>query len=94
MSNWTMPRVSKPTPRVTTIALGTAMGIAAAIALPHVRGDDADCRLFQAWIETNGYPALELRLCATVPSARGALVVRYDIAVRVAMMPDKPATVK
>ena len=90
MSKWRFPRVSKPTPRVTTIALGAAMGIAAALALPHVHAGDADCLLFQARLETNQYPALELHVCAAVPSNGGAVVVRYDVAVRVAIMPSRP----
>ena len=87
VSKWRVPRMSKPTPRATTIALGTSMGIIAALASPHVHAGDNECTLFQARLETSEYPALELRLCATVPSPRGAVVVRYDIAVRVAIMP-------
>ena len=89
MSQWRVPRVSKPTLRVTTIALGTAMGIAAALALPHVRSGDADCTLFQVRIETSGYPALELHLCAMVPSTGGSVAIRYDIAVHVAVVPAR-----
>ena len=94
MSKWRVPRVSKPTARVTTIALGTAMGIAGALTLPHLRGSNADCTLIQARFETSGSPALELHLCAMVPSARAAAIVRYDIALRIAIMPNKPATLK
>ena len=94
MSKWRVPGVPKPTPGVTTIALAAAMAIAGALALPQVQRGDADCTLFQARLETSGYPALELRLCAIVPSARGAVVVRYDIAVRVAIMSDRPSALK
>ena len=90
MSTWKAGRMPRPTPRLTTIALGTAMAIAAALALPHVHAGDADCSLFQARLETSEYPALELHLCAMVPSAGGAAVVRYDVAVRVAIMPARP----
>ena len=90
MSKWNVGRIPRPTPRLATIALGTAMGIAAALALPHVHAGDADCSLFQARLETTEYPALELHLCAMVPSAGGAVAVRYDLAVRVAIMPPRP----
>ena len=93
MSKWRVPRVPKPAAGVTTIALATTIAIAAALALPHAQRGDADCTLFQARLETSGYPALELHLCAMVPST-GAVVVRYDVAVRVAILPDKPNTVK
>ena len=85
-----VPRVSKPTRlalHATRVVLGAAMGIAAALALPHLQAGGADCSLFQARIETSEYPALELHFCAMIPSAGGAAVVRYDIAVRVAIMP-------
>ena len=78
------------TPRLAMIALSTAVGIGAAIALPHVNAGDADCSLFQARLETAEYPALELHLCAMIPSTGGGTVVRYDVAVRVAMMPARP----
>lgn len=74
----------------TRIGLGAAMGIAAALALPHIQAGGADCSLFQARFETGEYPALELHLCAMIPSAGGAAVFRYDIAVRVAIMPPRP----
>ncbi len=90
MSKWKVGRVPRPTPRLDTIALSTAVGIVAAIALPHVHAGDPDCSLFQARLETAEYPALELHFCAMVPSAGGAAVVRYDVAVRVAMMPARP----
>ena len=89
MSKWRVPRVSKPTPSVTTIALGTAMGIAGALVLPHLGGRNADCTLVQARFETSGYPALELHLCAMVPSTGGSVAIRYDIAVRVAVVPAR-----
>jgi hypothetical protein len=85
VSKWKVPRVRKPTARVTTIALGTTMGIAAMLALPRVQTGDTDCPLFGARLETNGSPALELRFCATIPST-GAVLVRYDVAVRLAIM--------
>ena len=90
MSKWRVARVPELTPRLTTIVLGVATGIAAALALPHLNAGDADCSLFQARLETSDYPALELHLCAMVPSAGGAVVVRYDVAVRVAIMPTRP----
>jgi len=74
---------------VITMALGTAMGIAAALALPHIQTGDADCPLFQARLETNGNPALELRLCAAVPST-GAVLIRYDVVIRLAIMSPRP----
>ena len=85
MSKRRVPRVWKPTPRVRTIALGTTMGIAAALALPHIQSGGADCPLFRARLKTNGSPALELRFCVVVPSS-GAVVIRYDVAVRISMM--------
>jgi|1185.fasta_scaffold29773_2 hypothetical protein len=90
MSKLRVARVPKPTHRVTTITVGAAMAIAAALALPHANGGDRDCLLFQARLETSEYPALDLRLCAIVPAAGGAVVVRYDVVVRVAMMPARP----
>ena len=90
MSKWRIPRVSKPTPRVTTIGLGAAIGIAAALALPHARGGDPDCLLLQARLETSEYPALELRFCATFPSTGGAVVVRYDIGIHIVVLPLRP----
>ena len=90
MSKWKVGRVPRPTPRLIAIALSTAMGIGAAIALPHVHAGDADCLLFQARLETTESPALELHLCAMIPSAAGAAVVRYDVAVRVTMIPARP----
>ena len=89
MSKWRVPRALKSAPRVTAIALGAAMGIAAALTLPDVHAGDADCLLFQARLETSEYPALDLRLCAMVPSSARAAVVRYDIAVRVAIIPAR-----
>jgi hypothetical protein len=83
-------RVPKPMQRVTIIVIGAAMAIAAALALPHASGGDPDCLLFQARLETSGYPALDLRLCAMVPAVDGAVVVRYDVVLRVAMMPARP----
>ena len=89
MSKWRVARVPKPT-RVATIAVGTAVAIAAALALPHAHAGDADCALLQARLETSAHPALELHVCAMVPSSGGALVVRYDVTVRIAIMPDSP----
>lgn len=90
MSKWKVGRMPRPTPQMTMIAFSMAMGIAAALALPHLHAGDADCSLFQARLETSEYPALELHLCAMVPSAGGAAVVRYDVAVRVAIVPARP----
>jgi hypothetical protein len=90
MSKWRVGRVRKPTPRLATIVIGAAMGIAAAVALPHAHAGDADCSLFQARLETSEHPALELHVCAMVPSTGGALVVRYDVAVRIAVTPNSP----
>ena len=63
---------------------------AAALTLPHAYATDPDCSLFQARLATNEYPTLELHLCALVPSTGGSVVVRYDVAVRVAIMPARP----
>jgi hypothetical protein len=83
-------RVPKPMQRATTIVIGAAMTIAAALVLPHANGGDPDCLLFQARLETSEYPALNLRLCAMVPAAGGAVFVRYDVVLRVAMIPARP----
>jgi len=85
VSKWRVPRA-----RMITIAVGTAMAIAAAFALPQVHAGDADCLLVQARLETSEYPALELHFCAVVPSSGGAAVVRYDVGVRVAIIPSRP----
>ena len=84
------PRVSTPALRAVRIVLGAAMGIAAALALPHLQAGGADCSLFQARLETSEYPALEIHLCAMVPSTGAPAVVRYDIAIRVAILAPRP----
>ena len=89
MPKWKVARVPTPTPRVTTIVIGAAMGIAAAIVLPDARAGNPDCSLVQARLETSEYPALEIHLCALVPWTAGA-AVRYDVAVRIAIMPARP----
>lgn len=86
MSKWRVHRVLKPAPRVIPIALGAATAIAAALTLPHAHAGNADCLLFQARLETSEYPALDLHLCAMVPSSARAAVVRYDIAVRIVII--------
>jgi hypothetical protein len=68
--------------------IAASMGIAAAFALPHAHAGNADCSLFQARLETSEHPALELHVCAMVPSTGGALAVRYDVAVRIAVVPN------
>jgi hypothetical protein len=73
---------------VSTIVIGALIGIATALALPHVHSGDPDCSLIQARLETSQSPALEVHLCAVVPST-GGVVVRYDVAVRVAIMPAR-----
>lgn len=86
MSKSGAPRVSKPALPAVRIVLGAAMGIAAALALPHLQAGSTDCSLFQARLETTVHPALELHFCAMVPSTGGAVVVRYDVAIRVALI--------
>lgn len=82
--------VSKVAVQATRIGLGAATGIAAALALSHLQPGVADCSLFQAQLETSEYPAIQLRFCALLPSSGGAMVYRYEIAVRVAIMPPRP----
>ena len=89
MSKWRIPRVPKSVARASTIVIGGAMAIVAALALPH-DSSDSDCLLFQARLATREYPALELHLCALVPSTGDAVVVRYDVAIRIAIMPNRP----
>lgn len=86
MSKWRGLRVSHLTPRVTAILVGAAVGIGAALALPYAQSGDADCPLFQARFETSEYPALEVHFCALVPSTGGAVVVRYDVTVHLAVI--------
>jgi hypothetical protein len=88
MSKWTVARVPKPTPRASTILIGALVSIATALALPHIHSGDPECSLIQARLETSESPALELHLCAMVPST-GGILVRYDVAVRVAIMPAR-----
>lgn len=91
MSKWRAPRVPKPAPWMTTIALGAAMAIAATLALPNVHAGAADCVLFQARLDSSDFPTLELHVCAMIPSTGSAIVVRYDVAVRVALIaPARP----
>lgn len=87
MSKWRVVRIPKATPRLMTIVLGAAMGIATALALPYARGGDPDCSLLQARLETSEYPAFELRFCVTFPSTGSAVVVRYDIGIHIAIVP-------
>jgi hypothetical protein len=87
MSKWTVARVPKPTPRVSTIVIGALIGIGA-LALPHAHFGDRDCSPIQVRLETSESPAVELHLCAMVSSTVGA-IVRYDLAVRVALMPAR-----
>ena len=90
MPKWRVARLPKPTPRVVTIVIGAAMGVAAALALPHARAGDPECSLFRARLETSEYPSVELHLCVVLPSAGGAVMVRYDVGVRIAIMPPRP----
>jgi hypothetical protein len=87
MSKWRVARLGKSTKRVRTIVIGALVGIASALALPRATGG-RDCPLVQVHLQTSEPPALELHLCATVPSTVGA-IVRYDVAVRVALMPAR-----
>jgi hypothetical protein len=88
MSKWRVARVSKSVPRASTIMIGALVGIVTALALPYVHSGDPDCSLIRARLETSESPALELHFCATVPST-GGILVRYDVAVRVAIMPAR-----
>jgi hypothetical protein len=89
MSKLRVARVPKPAQRLIMVVISAALAIAAALVLPHVKGGDSDCLLFQARLETSEYPALDLRLCAMVPAAGGVVVVRYDVVVRVALIPAR-----
>jgi len=88
VSKWRAPRISKRALHATRIVVGTAMGIVAALAFPHLQAGGAACSLFQARLETSEGPALELHFCAIVPSTGGA-ALRYDIAVRVGIIPPR-----
>ena len=90
MSKSRAPRLSKPAVRAIGIVLGAAIAIAASLALPHAQDGASDCSLVQARLATSEYPALDLHFCARVPVASGAAVLRYDIAVRVTVMPPRP----
>ena len=88
MSKWTVARVPTSTPRASTIVIGALLGIVTALALSHAHSGDPDCSLIQARLDTSESPALELHVYAMVPST-GGVVVRYDVAVRVAIMPER-----
>lgn len=90
MSKWRIARRPALAARLTTIAIGAAVASLAALAMSRVQSTDADCSLFQVRLETSDYPALALRLCAMIPSAGGAAIVRYDVAVHIAIMPARP----